>query len=362
MERKLIYGEDRNIPKWIVLQLLEACNLRCKMCYEWGEEGTYKDKEKLNILSFDKIKNLIDECESAHPYYELFGGEPLLYPQIFEVTDYIHKKNSKVDIATNGTLLEKNAEAIVDSGISRIWVSIDGNQEINDRQRGKGVFNKAIGGIQKIKSVKKSHMPQIGITTIVTPDNADKLAENFFEVVSNCPIDHISIEFQNYATSKEYQEYKEFLKVNFGIHDVNAARGYIREIDEFSNIDCNTLEKDMNRIKQYCEEKNIRMFHNPNVISENNYKNYFSANWKCMEGIRRRCPFVWIHAEVTAKGDVAICHTFYDLTFGNINEENFLDIWNNEKCQKYKRILRTEKMPMCIACSRNYSQLGGHNY
>ena len=81
-----------------------------------------------------------------------------------------------------------------------------------------------------------------------------------------------------------------------------------------------------------------------------------------MQGIRRRCPFVWIHAEVTAKGDVAICHTFYDLTFGNINEENFLDIWNNEKCQKYKRILRTEKMPMCIACSRNYSQLGGHNY
>ena len=35
-------------PRWIVFQLLEKCNLRCKMCYEWGESGSYLDKNDLN--------------------------------------------------------------------------------------------------------------------------------------------------------------------------------------------------------------------------------------------------------------------------------------------------------------------------
>ena len=28
-------------PNWVVLQITERCNLRCKMCYEWGENGAY---------------------------------------------------------------------------------------------------------------------------------------------------------------------------------------------------------------------------------------------------------------------------------------------------------------------------------
>lgn len=48
-------GDKRDIPKWIVLQLLEACNLRCQMCYEWGEGGSYIGKKKLDALSFQKV-------------------------------------------------------------------------------------------------------------------------------------------------------------------------------------------------------------------------------------------------------------------------------------------------------------------
>ncbi len=29
-------------PSWLVIQLLERCNLRCNMCYEWGESGAYQ--------------------------------------------------------------------------------------------------------------------------------------------------------------------------------------------------------------------------------------------------------------------------------------------------------------------------------
>lgn len=34
-----------SFPKWVVLQVIEKCNLRCKMCYEWGEYGSYLKKK-----------------------------------------------------------------------------------------------------------------------------------------------------------------------------------------------------------------------------------------------------------------------------------------------------------------------------
>lgn len=46
---KLSVAQDKtktSYPRWIVMQLLEECNLRCKMCYEWGLEGPYKSKKR----------------------------------------------------------------------------------------------------------------------------------------------------------------------------------------------------------------------------------------------------------------------------------------------------------------------------
>lgn len=54
---KLSVAQDTtSYPRWIVLQLLEECNLRCKMCYEWGLEGPYKSKKTLAQLDPDLIK------------------------------------------------------------------------------------------------------------------------------------------------------------------------------------------------------------------------------------------------------------------------------------------------------------------
>ncbi len=362
MKKGLLFtSENQTVPKWIVLQLLEACNLRCKMCYEWGESGAYINKKELNVLDLDVIKNIIDKCSPAQPYYELFGGEPLLYPHIFEVIKDINEHGSKVDIATNGTLLEKHAEKLVESGITRIWVSLDGLEEVNDAQRGIGTYQKAITGIKKILELRKGDTPKIGITTIVTPENAHALEDFFMKFTQECDIDHASFEFQNYATNERYVKYQDFLKNNFDIDDTSSAFGLVRDIKDFSNIDINLLTQQMHNLKDYCKGKGIKFFHNPSTIDFENYKNYFSADWDKMADKKVRCPFVWIHAEIAASGEVIICHTLQDLSFGNVNDTDFLDIWNSEKSQKYRKLLRKGMMPMCIACSRYYTQTAGHN-
>ena len=69
-----------------------------------------------------------------------------------------------------------------------------------------------------------------------------------------------------------------------------------------------------------------------------------------------RCfiPFEWL--SINHKGDVYLCCSDwkYEVTFGNINNENILDIWYNEKYQKY-RIMhdhnKGKEMPLCNRCN-----------
>ena len=357
----LSFNKSRMIPKWIVLQLLEACNLRCDMCYEWGKNGAYRNKTKLNSLEFDIVKKIIEQCAIAKPYYELFGGEPLLYNRIFDVIECIKKNGSRVDIATNGTLLEKHANELLESGITRIWVSLDGDKRINDLQRGIGTYDKAISGIKRILALRENDIPKIGITTVVTPTNYFNIREFYLSFIKECRIDHVSFEFQNFATYECYSKYSKFLNENFNITETNSARGFVRDISDFDDIDCDKLACDMNDIKNFSQKSGIKFFNNPSTIDANNYRNYFKANWNDMLDKRNKCPFVYLHAEVSASGDVIMCHTLQDLNFGNVNKEDFLDIWNNKHCAKYRRLLRKEMMPMCIACSRYYTQTEGHS-
>src|SRR5205807_8685021 len=100
-------SETLAAPSWVVLQLVEACNLRCTMCYEWGETGAYHDKPTLASLDLDVALRIVRECLPARPYFELFGGEPLLHPGIWDVISAIRTGGCELAFPTNGTLLEE---------------------------------------------------------------------------------------------------------------------------------------------------------------------------------------------------------------------------------------------------------------
>jgi len=117
---------------------LEACNLRCAMCYEWGQEGAYHQKKATHQLDLSVIRQVIEDCSPARPTYDFFGGEPLLYKGIEEVISLIKHHGSELIIPTNGTLLEKMAEMLVETGPDKIWVSLDGPEEITDGAEGTG--------------------------------------------------------------------------------------------------------------------------------------------------------------------------------------------------------------------------------
>jgi len=75
-------------------------------------------------MDFDLFKQIIDECGHYGPRsfsLHLFG-EPLLYPRIIEAIRYIKANNRRhtVILTTNGTLLNKFADELVEVGVDKI--------------------------------------------------------------------------------------------------------------------------------------------------------------------------------------------------------------------------------------------------
>lgn len=94
--------------KYIEMVLTTACTLNCKGCS--ALMGYYKNPYNTdldqNIKTLDRLLNSVDSLYQLR----LLGGEPLCYPNLYEILSYTNKndKIKRVTIVTNGTLIIKD--------------------------------------------------------------------------------------------------------------------------------------------------------------------------------------------------------------------------------------------------------------
>ncbi|MFH1090828.1 MAG: radical SAM protein, partial [Pseudomonadota bacterium] len=107
-------------PLTLFIGINGRCNLRCRMC-DVGQQNT-ESMFYQNLVGPDKadfplerFKTLMDEVQAYRPYVGLTTTEPLLYPYIFDAVRYAGQKGLRMNISTNGVLVERFAEEIVDS-------------------------------------------------------------------------------------------------------------------------------------------------------------------------------------------------------------------------------------------------------
>lgn len=107
------------------LSVTDRCNLRCQYCmpeeeYTWLPRG--------NILTFEETCALTDLfTELGVQKVRLTGGEPLLRRGLPTLTCMLARNPRITDLAltTNGLLLEEQATALHEAGLSRVTVSLD---------------------------------------------------------------------------------------------------------------------------------------------------------------------------------------------------------------------------------------------
>lgn len=133
-------------PKYIYWELCNYCNLCCKHCFAKSSplktDGIDKD------ILVDKIGE-IARCGPKPAPIRFGGGEPLMYPDLFEVLERCRLLGVPVSMTTNGTLLDDGtAVRIKKSDLQSLTISIDGTKEYHEYLRGPDTFELARRGLE----------------------------------------------------------------------------------------------------------------------------------------------------------------------------------------------------------------------
>lgn len=135
------------------------CNSQCRYCYKKSFNDFESDVcEKLKfdlsapaVMSYSvkELRAFLEKSGSVKDHVITFyGGEPLMSIQkIKEIMDSI---DTRYMIQTNGLLLDRLEPEYVNR-FDVILVSIDGDKEITDFNRGAGTYEKVISNIELIK-------------------------------------------------------------------------------------------------------------------------------------------------------------------------------------------------------------------
>ncbi len=140
-------GSRRDLPGPVVIwNLIRRCNLRCKHCYSISGDVDFKGE-----LTTAEVFRVLDELRAFKvPALILSGGEPLLRPDIFEISERAKAMGFYVGLSSNGALISPgNIHRIAAVGYDYVGVSLDGIGATHDRFRGKtGAFRAALDGIE----------------------------------------------------------------------------------------------------------------------------------------------------------------------------------------------------------------------
>ena len=109
-------------PISVILELVNRCNLECTFCYQ----GYRNDAEK-KTLSIKDLEKLFQDFKNKHDALLLSQSEPLLYKNFDKILEMAEKAEIMDQfIFTNGVLLnEKNSKKILESSLTRLFISID---------------------------------------------------------------------------------------------------------------------------------------------------------------------------------------------------------------------------------------------
>lgn len=162
--------ERRPVVVWNVTR---TCNLRCTHCYSNSAARKYQGE-----LSFEEGCRLLDDLAAyGVPAVLLSGGEPLARPDTLRLAEHARSIGLKFTLSTNGTLIDESTAAkIKDLGFAYVGISLDGIGATNDRFRGvRGAFDRAVRGIRNLKAVGQ----KVGLRLTLTPATARDIAAIF---------------------------------------------------------------------------------------------------------------------------------------------------------------------------------------
>ena len=156
--------DRRRRPLFIGWSLTDHCNRSCSYCG--------RPERALVSLGAERALTLADEmAEAGVLRVSLTGGEPLLHPACLPVAERLAGHGISVSLNTNGSLVPEQLPRLR-AVLSSMVVSLDGDRETHDLQRGAGSWNEALEGVRAAREAGID----VALHMVLTARNLDQVA------------------------------------------------------------------------------------------------------------------------------------------------------------------------------------------
>ena len=118
----------------VYIEITNICNMSCSFCH-----GHKRPLKRMTREEFSLILNKL-QGYTKYIYYHLMG-EPLTHPCLTEFIKMAGECGYKSIITTNGTLLDKRGDGLIESGIHKINVSLHSFESGSDEDYERYVCN-----------------------------------------------------------------------------------------------------------------------------------------------------------------------------------------------------------------------------
>jgi MoaA/NifB/PqqE/SkfB family radical SAM enzyme len=286
---------------------------------------------------------MVDYKDVARPTIAITSAEPLLYDNLFAVVWHCTNNGFPVQLTTNGFLLPKYYKEILTTCVRDLYVSVDGTRDVHNDIRGNlRSWDNLMDGLNLIKNsedFKKSGYPKIFINYTISDKNYFDLV-NFMESISGIPYAGVTFSHMNFITSdmarlhnKRYAEY--------------PATETCVSTAVFENIDIDYLWKEIETVRT--KYKNV--FFSPPMFSGVELKKFYFNPTEYVARYRE-CTIPWRAAQIFSNGDVGVSTRCFNMTFGNITNRAFSDIWFGKEIESFRKSISETKNGSFPACTR----------
>lgn len=305
-------------PYDATVMITENCNSRCITCNIWKTNHT-------NEYSTEEFEDVMKQMRDLGIKNITFtGGEPLLRDDIGILVKRARELGfKKVAVKTNGLLLGRKAEELIESGVSHISVSVDGISETTN-------------AIRRLPHAYHTSIEGIKAATLI----AQKYSKNVNIHVSTTLIKH------NIEEVPELLNVCKELGTLWYIHVLDQNPYFFQGIHMAPlRIDDNQLvDKTVDYIKTVQKKE-------PNLINlDTNALEYVRASLKgtCKEPL---CVLAYINVYLNARGDVYPgCWVLNPV--GNLRKNKLKNIVQSDA---YKKRAQEMVMRKCPGCTCGYS-------
>ena len=190
--------------------LTENCNLQCKYCYEKSMQEFDNGLEKKFTFDYSepctsqvdikKLKAFIEKDPEATIIF--YGGEPLL--QINKIKEIMDNINVPYRMQTNAQLLHLLPKKYINK-ITKILISIDGDEATTDKYRGNKTYKKIVNNINLIK--QNNYKGELVARMTVAQDNPN-INKNIQDILETKLFDSIHWQLDANFYKEDFQEEK----------------------------------------------------------------------------------------------------------------------------------------------------------